>query len=202
AAPFDSVLTNVDYNGGPVMPSNANYTVYWDPSGAPAYPSGYKSGVDEFFTDLAHDSGGVGNVDSVAAQYNDAAGDYASYDSSFAGRLDDTDSYPASGCPGATVCLTDAQIQTELSSYISSHSLPRDLKHEYFLLLPPGVETCFDATGTQGCSAGSSVNPKFCAYHSFSTSGTEFIYADDPYVTGNSGCDDGNHPNGSPSDGV
>lgn len=202
ASPMDSVFTNVDYNGGPVMPSNANYTVYWDPSGGPTYPSGYKSGVDQFFTDLAHDSGGVGNVDSVAAQYNDAAGDYANYDSSFAGRLDDTDSYPSSGCAGATICLTDAQIQTELSSYISRHSLPRDLKHEYFLLLPPGVETCFDASGSEGCSAGSSVNPKFCAYHSFSTIGSEFIYADDPYVTGNSGCDDGNHPNGSPSDGV
>ncbi|MBV9603974.1 MAG: PKD domain-containing protein [Solirubrobacterales bacterium] len=202
AAPLDSVFTNVDYNGGPVMPSNANYTVYWDPSGAPSYPSGYKAGVDQFFTDLAHDSGGVGNVDSVAAQYNDAAGDYASYVSSFAGRLDDGDAYPASGCAGATICLTDAQIQSELSSYISSQGLPRDLTHEYFLLLPPGVETCFDATGAQGCSAGSSVNPKFCAYHSNSSIGQEFIYADDPYVTGISGCDDGNHPNGSPSDGV
>ena len=27
------------------------------------------------------------------------------------------------------------------------------------------------------------------------------IYANDPYVTGNRGCDDGNHPNG-PSDGA
>jgi PKD repeat protein len=32
--------------------------------------------------------------------------------------------------------------------------------------------------------------------------GGVIVYADDPYVTGNEGCDDGNHPNGKPSDGV
>ena len=35
--PFDAFFTNLDYHGGPVMPSNTNYVVYWQPSGAPAY---------------------------------------------------------------------------------------------------------------------------------------------------------------------
>ena len=53
------------YHGGPVMSSNANYTVYWDPSGAPSYPSGYETGIDRYFEDLAADSGQDSNTDSV-----------------------------------------------------------------------------------------------------------------------------------------
>ncbi|MGI8800931.1 MAG: PKD domain-containing protein, partial [Solirubrobacteraceae bacterium] len=201
--PFDTLFTNLDYSGGPVMPSNANYTVYWAPPGAPSYPGDYKAGVDQYLTDLGNDSGGTGNVDSVAAQYNDAAGHLAAYSSTFAGRLDDTDPYPASGCAGATICLTDDQIQAELSRYITAHGLPRDLSHEYFLLTPPGVQSCFDASGSAGCSAGSLIKPEYCAYHGQSlVGGGEFIYANDGYVTGNRGCDDGNHPNGETSDGV
>ena len=30
---FDRVFTNMDYNGGPVMPSNTDYMVLWSPKG-------------------------------------------------------------------------------------------------------------------------------------------------------------------------
>ena len=63
----------LQYHGGPIMPSNTNYAIYWDPSGAPAYPAEYQSGVNKYLKDLAHDSGGAQNVDSVATQYGDAA---------------------------------------------------------------------------------------------------------------------------------
>jgi len=86
---FDELFQNVDYNGGPVMPSNTNYTLYWDPSGAPAYPAEYKSGVNAYLEDLAHDSGGHQNVDSVSTQYNDSEGQFANYDSHFGGELVD-----------------------------------------------------------------------------------------------------------------
>jgi hypothetical protein len=44
--------------------------------------------------------------------------------------------------------------------------------------------------------------PVYCAYHGdIRVTGGEIVYAEDPYVTGNPGCDDGNHPNG-PSDGA
>jgi hypothetical protein len=200
--PFDVFFSNLDYNGGPVMASNTNYAVYWHPSGAPAYPSDYQAGVNQFMTDLAHDSGGHENVDSVSAQYNDAAGEFANYSSHFGGALMDTDPYPANGCKQAPICLTDAQLQAELSKYVKAQGLPVDLAHEYFLLTPPKVEDCFEASGVE-CSAGSK-KPFYCAYHSNVpvTGGGELIYSNDPYVTGNSGCDDGNHPNGTTSDGV
>ncbi len=200
--PFDAFLSNVDYNGGPVMPSNANYTLYWDPSGGAAYPSDYRDGIDRFLTDLGADSGGEENVDSVATQYNDAAGNIAGYSSRFAGRLNDADPYPANGCRDAPICLTTAQIEAELAHYVTAHGLPRDRLHEYFVLTPPGVEGCIDAKPSDGCSAGAA-DPSFCAYHSEGLAGgLPFVYADDPYVTGNPTCDDGNHPNGSTADGA
>jgi PKD repeat protein len=200
--PFDSFFTNLDYNFGPVMSSNTNYAVYWQPSGAPAYPAEYQSGVNQFFEDLAADSGGHENVDSVATQYNELEGEFANYDSHFGGALIDTDPYPENGCEEASICLTDAQLQAELAKYITAHGLPADFNHAYFLLTPPGVEGCFDETEAE-CSAGAEINAFYCAYHSaFETEGQVVIYANDPYVTGNGGCDDGNHPNGKPSDGV
>ncbi|HSS40826.1 MAG TPA: IPT/TIG domain-containing protein [Polyangia bacterium] len=189
------------YHGGPVMTSNTNYTFYWSPSGSSAYPAGYQEGVDQYLTDLAHDSGGSQNVDSVATQYTNGGGEAVAYDSHFAGAILDTDPYPKNGCKKATICLTDAQLQAELSSWITAHGLPKDLAHEYFLLTPPGVENCFDAAGTE-CSAASS-NPTYCAYHgSFGSGGGKIVYSSDAYVTGVEGCDDGEHPNESPSDGA
>jgi hypothetical protein len=190
---------NLVYNGGPVMTSNTNYTFYWAPSGSPAYAAGYQAGVNLYMEDLAHDSGGVQNVDSVATQYANGSSESVAYNSHFAGQIIDTNPYPKSGCVAAPTCLTDAQIQTEIKSWVIGHGLPHDLAHEYFLLTPPGVESCFDATGTE-CSAGT-VHAAFCAYHgAISASGGSIIYANDPYVVGVSGCDSAEHPNNSPSD--
>ena len=202
AGPFDRVFSDVDYNGGPVMASNTNYAFYWNPAGAPAYPAEYQEGIDQYFTDLAHDSGGHENTDSVASQYNDAGGEFVNYESHFAGAIIDTDPYPANGCDRAPICITDEQIQAELSKYLAAHELPEDLAHEYFLLTPPGVEDCFEAAGRE-CSAGSK-RPVYCAYHSDVElgGGAVIVYANDPFVTGIEGCDDGNHPNGKPSDGA
>jgi hypothetical protein len=199
--PFDAFFSNLDYNGGPVMATNTNYAVYWRPSGAPAYPSDYQPGLNQFFEDLAHDSGGHGNVDSVSTQYNDAAGEFANYESHFGEALIDTDPYPPNGCKQATICLTDSQLRSELTSFVKAKGLPTDLAHEYFLLTPPKVEDCFTAGGFE-CSAGAK-NAVYCAYHGdIHVTGGVIVYSNDPYVTGNFGCDDGNHPNGKTSDGA
>ena len=189
---------NLIYHGGPVMTSNTNYTFYWAPSGSPAYAVGYQTGVNQYMADLAHDSGGNQNVDSVATQYTNGASEAAAYESHFAGAIIDTTAYPKSGCKAAAICLTDAQIQTEIKNYVTSHALPQGLTDEYFLLTPPGVESCFTSAGTE-CSAGI-VSGVFCAYHgAISATGGSIIYANDPYVVGVSGCDSAEHPNG-PSD--
>jgi hypothetical protein len=184
------------YHGGPVMTSNTNYTFYWAPAGSAAYAVGYQAGVNRYMEDLAHDSGGSQNVDSVATQYTNAASEAVAYNSHFAGAIIDTNPYPENGCTAATICLSDEQIQAEIKSWVTSHGLPHGLGYEYFLLTPPGVESCL---GAGVCSVGSSA-PYFCAYHgAISATGGPIVYSNDPYVLGNSGCDSGEHPNG-PSD--
>jgi IPT/TIG domain len=189
----------VEYHGGPVMASNTNYALYWDPGGAPEYPPGYAAGLNRYFEDLAHDSGGLQNTDSVLTQYNDSASESASYSSHFAGALVDTDPYPANGCTAAPICLTDAQLRAEIKSYVEAHTLPIDLAHEYFLLTPPGVESCFEAASRQ-CSAGTQ-HAAYCAYHGAITAGkAAIVYSNDPYVAGLN-CDFGEeHPNNNASD--
>ena len=197
ASPMSSKL--LEYHGGPVMTSNTNYALYWDPAGAPAYPAGYQTGINRYFEDVAHDSGGLQSIDSVLAQYRNGAGEAAAYNSHFGGALVDTDPYPANGCTAAPICLTQEQIQTEVIAYVEAHKLPTDLQHEYFVLTPEGVESCFEAIGHQ-CSSGTK-HAAFCAFHSSaSVAKGVIVYANDPYVNGLN-CDfEEEHPNNNPSD--
>jgi hypothetical protein len=119
--------------------------------------------------------------------------------------LVDTNPYPTTECPvnsPVVACLTDPQIQQELVNFVTANNLKADLSHEYFLLTPPHVETCFTndpSTGFGGCSAGIvpfSGLAAFCAYHQNTSLSQFLIYANDPFVPGNPHCDDGNHPNG------
>ena len=205
---LDRVFTNMDYNGGPVMPSNTDYMVLWSPGGLSAYPAGYVFGLARYFKDLAYDSGGHQNVDSVSAQYNDSTGAFSRYQVTFGGALVDTDPYPPTECPAdapVTACLTDPQIQAELENFVAAHHLKTDLSHEYYLLPPPHLETCFTndpTTGFGGCSAGEPLNiAAFCAYHGNTTLSPMLIYSDNPFDATNPLCQDGNYPNGLISDG-
>jgi hypothetical protein len=187
------------YHGGPVMTANTDYALYWDPAGAPELPAGYEAGINRWFGDLAHDSGGLLNTDSVLAQYGQEGGGTAEYDVHFGGALIDTDPYPADGCSAAPTCLTDAQLRSEIEGYAEAHELPVDLQHEYFLLTPAGIESCAEAAG-HSCSDGAS-HAKYCAYHSFIQTGSGvLVYAVDPWVQGLN-CDFGEeHPNADAAD--
>jgi hypothetical protein len=189
----------LEYHGGPVMPSNTNYPLYWAPGGASEYPSGYETGIDRYFEDLAHDSGGLLNTDGVLTQYGDNAGEFANYNSHFGGALSDTHPFPASGCSAAPICLTQEQLRSEITAFVEAQGLPIDLQHEYFVLTPPGVESCLEAAG-HACSAGTK-HAAYCAYHGFVSSAKGVIvFANDPYVAGLN-CDVGEeHPNNNVSD--
>ncbi|MEA2147157.1 MAG: hypothetical protein QOG59_2744 [Solirubrobacteraceae bacterium] len=206
---FDTTFQNMDYNGGAVMPSNTDYMVVWSPKGLSPFPSEYVPGIAEYFKNLAHDSGGHQNVDSVATQYGDLSGAFAKYQVTFGGVFIDTDPYPASKCPvisPVTNCLTDSQLQAELQKFVAARGLKHDLTHEAFVFTPPHVESCFTDQASAsfgGCTAGERPDTlkAFCAYHQQTASAPMLFYSYDPYVVGNPGCDDGNHPNG-PSDGA
>jgi hypothetical protein len=184
--------------GGPVMTSNTNYAIYWDPSGGAAFPAGYVANLNKYFEDVATDSGLLTNTDSVLTQYG------AGYNSHFGGAYIDTDPYPSPGCHSAPTCFTEAQLESEIAAFVSAHSLPTDLEHAYFLFTPKGVESCGEAAGKK-CSPGTE-HPYYCAFHSYIqlSKGAVIVYASDPYVTGVGApdvCnDEGDKPNGNPSD--
>jgi hypothetical protein len=185
---FSEVGPLMTYHGGPVMPKNTNYTIYWKHPKT-KYAIGYKGGISKYFKDIAHDSGKLTNVESTYLQYG------PSYVSKFGGVITDKDPYPANGCTDAPICITDAQIRAEIQHVVEVLGLPRDLEHEYFLLTSEGVESCFNATSHQ-CS-GNSSSAVYCAFHNYIPSaGGPIVYANQPYVL-NKVCDEpSHHPNG------
>ena len=168
---------DLTYRGGPVITSLRTHAVFWEP-GHDSTAAAYKQVIDAFFANVAAASGSKTNVYAITGQYADASGDVASYRETFAGQILDRDPYPHSGCSVSwtSICLSDAEIQSELAKATSRS--PRGHGNEYFVFLPPDVAVCKSAHGL-GCSG-----PKgnFCAFH-FSTSilGSALLYAVMPY---------------------
>jgi YD repeat-containing protein len=131
--------------------------------------------------------------------------------------------YPANGCPvtgnnvwtgqpngpidttANDVCLTDAQIKTELQQMLPQMGLPGGNKPGYQplvdVLLPSGVEVCLDSSGNV-CSVNSNsadTQAQFCSYHSqIDINGTDVTYVVQPWTAAwgqGQGCDDPAAPN-------
>ena len=204
------------YKGGAVVGTlstageNTVHALYWAPSGY-AYPTGYEAGIDKYLTDVAADSGKASNVYSVATQYTDGqttGTPHIRYDVHAGAPVQVTDAYPASGgctpdalfSEGYTACITDAQIQEEMNSVLTSPlGLPTGLGDIYILVLPPHVETCADTRGGATGNCSDTNYPGFCAYHSAFVAGPNMaLYANIPFPTAYYyGCLDAQYPSGS-----
>jgi len=179
---------DVDFGGGPVMHSNRTHVIFWNPSGARlSWDAGYKSLIDGFLKNVAADSHKATNVYALDGQYTDATG-HAFYDSTFAGALDDTDAVPSTGqcklppaAPAWSICLTQAQLEAEIATFIASNGLPTGLGDLYFLVTPAGVGSCAGA-GPLSCSLGGTAYNGFCGFHSwFGSTEDPTLYANIPY---------------------
>src|SRR5436190_21496238 len=58
---------NLIYHGGPTMTTNKAYSIFWVPAGYSIAP-GYDTTINQYFGDVAHDSGMSTNVYAVATQ--------------------------------------------------------------------------------------------------------------------------------------
>jgi len=145
----------------------------------------YASFINQYFADVAHDSGGTQNVYSIAEQYFDGSG-AVQYQSTFAGSYVDHDPLPANGCDDGAdpVCLTDFQLQSEIQNVLTTKGWHGSPTNEFFLMTPVGVGSCGDASGAE-CSSN-----VFCAYHNSFTdlAGEPVIYANEPYEATIGGC--------------
>src|SRR4029077_897341 len=183
ARPFDELPnggSRLESLGGPVMHTATTHVIYWDPRGE--FTTTTTGIVNGFFSSVEKDSGLPTNVFAIAGQYTDATGN-AAYNVKAETELVDPNSYPAKGCsiplegdqgPYAN-CISDAQLRTQLSAFISEKKLTVGPTQLYFVLLPHAVVTCY--------AAGACSNNVFCAYHSVIKPGTasEVIYADIPF---------------------
>lgn len=171
-------------HGGPVMTSRKAYAIFWVPNGY-SNAAGYSSTIDQYFNDVAADSGKTTNVYSVDTQYSGIA-----YSSTYGGSVTDTNPFPASGCPlynGLSECLTDSQIIAEVDNQIAAHGWTKNGTTMFFMFTPNNVGSCFDGSSSCAYTA-------YCAYHGYTPSGA--IYANQPYAFDPS-CDVGEYPNGS-----
>ncbi|MFL5781610.1 MAG: PKD domain-containing protein [Thermoleophilaceae bacterium] len=183
------------YHGGPVVHDGHVYAIFWEPPGY-SFPPDYKTAVVNYFRRVAADSGKRTNVYSVNHEYPDALG-VPAYRVAFENSYTDTTILPSSGCanPSTDVCLTDAQISSELAGFVLGHGLPRGLARQYFIFTPPGVGSCFD-------SGSDCAYEQYCAYHSSIDAGGILLYAVHPHVTGVGSCDVGESPTGTSADAV
>jgi hypothetical protein len=157
-------------SGNPVVHTNNTYAIYWDPTDH--YHGDWQHLINTFLHDVNAESGSLGSVFAVDAQYRDKTNQGAMYQSTFRGAYTDTNKYPAvAGCtdpkpleaPDAITCLTDKQIQEELETFISTHGLQKGMGTIFYLLTPPGVTVCVDSAASV-CSK-SAAPSGFCSYH-------------------------------------
>lgn len=201
-----SLLTNK--GNGPVQHGEEDFLFFWGPSAS--FPTAYVSGMQHFLSGLQaadygtdHTTGVLGNPVSVVQQYYDHSGPGGA--KSFiplaiqnAGTIMDTTPYPNGGANctdhdtsnghtySPTDCVTAQDIQHEIESYISTHHqpsgapYPTGLDVEYFVLTPPNVGSCDDAT-SQACAMS-----EYCAWHTYGITGggQRFTYADMPWLSG------------------
>ncbi|HEV2592196.1 MAG TPA: hypothetical protein VGU02_09920 [Gaiellaceae bacterium] len=224
------------YNGGPVMPTSKVYTIFWQPSGY-QFPANYTANMNQFFKDLQATAGKNTNTYVNATQYYEETNGQRTYvqnRTTFAGTDLDTNALPSLdpvNCPDTPVaaaggangdhsttagCVTDAQMQAEISNVIKAKKWPVSNTTEFFIFTAPNIGTCFPAEeGVDQSGITTSVTAPlcsfsyFCAYHSAYSDSTinansQIIYSNMPYAAQTAGnpvtCDEQSYPNGNPSD--
>lgn len=193
--------SNLTYHGGPVMlTGNRTYTIFWAGSNPNWGDTGYIPTIQGFFANVAAASGSHSNVYATDTQYYDASNAHIAYASTTGLNVTDTNPYPANGCTdkATTICLSDAQLQTELVNVMTANGWTASsggVQNLFFIFTPKGVGSC----------AGSScAYSSYCAYHSWiNDAGGAILYANQPYAAQNYSiytCDSGQHPNGTTAD--
>jgi hypothetical protein len=179
-SPQFSGFGNLRYHNGPTMrTTSVTYAIFWEPSGS-SVSATYNSLIQRYFGD----SGGSGLYNNNT-QYYDGGGHIVN-SSSVGGAWVDTADYPTPGCTDSATpasCVSDAQIQAEVSRALSVNGWTGGLNHLFFVFTAKGEGSCYNSSN---CSF-----TQFCAYHSnFTSGGQTVLYANMPYAdTDASACD-------------
>jgi hypothetical protein len=203
--PSVALAYGVTYGGGPVLRSNRTHVIFWAPRGSyMSFDPGYRALVQRFLADTATASHSTSNMFAITGQYTDSAHRPAAYDSHDGGAVLDTERLPSNQCvepatsPGWKVCLTDAQLQSEIDRVVRAHHLPATQHDVYLLVTPRGFGSCMDQFASSGCALGGSLNG-YCGYHSVTTNHINYAFI--PYNAVPGHCQSNNpRPNGNSAD--
>jgi PKD domain len=173
--------TFANESGNVVLHGTGDYLIYWDPNKQLKHE--WIVNLDTFFHALgALGEAGLATPFSAIGQYHDRSNVNSPFQASFKGSYSDTVKFPTGECtdpqnPAAT-CLTDAQLRTQLQSFIATHNLPTGMGTVYYLLTPPGTTVCLDQAATRcsdyvltktelekGERKSTSYKESFCSYH-------------------------------------
>ena len=159
------------------------YAIFWVPStlqnGQPtSLTAKYESVAKQFLADYPYH--GVANNSTQYYSTKNSVNTYFRGIGGLAGSVVDTDPYPASGCSDTVTpgnCITDAQLQAEISKVMTAHSWTPGLNKMFIVFTSTGEGSCFDGTSS------SCAYTSYCAYHgSFGSTTTPTIYANMPYA--------------------
>jgi hypothetical protein len=200
------------WGGGPVMANDPTNPItitpiYWEPNSPNGNPLFYNSAryrnlINQYLADVAAASGSTDNVFSTAVEYPGSNGSNG-YNIRIGAAIRDHDLLPkGQGCSvakldtsniysdgsGYSACLDDAQITAEIQNVVTALNLPSDYNHEYVMLTPKHVASCFYPGSTASkknvCTLTHYPSAGYCAYHTmfgpdYPFSGT--VYAMMPY---------------------
>lgn len=213
AATASAATGGVTTLGGFVMHEQRTHVIFWNPVGAGLqFDPGYEQLIDTFLRQVGMASGSAGNEFGLIGQYGGPGGP-ATYNSTFAGAVQDADPVPAgagSAChepsppplgdgPGWTTCVTDSAIQAEIENVVRARHLPTGFEDIYFLVLPNGFASCF-GDGPSDCALGGDANDGYCGYHA-DIGSARIVYAVIPFNALAGHCrSDRPRPNGSTAD--
>jgi hypothetical protein len=182
---------NLTYHGGKIMPQVFLYSIFWAPptlqSGAPAVMSAQYRLIA---ATLAVDYPSHGIQNNSTQYYENDAGTlkYISNSGANGGQYTDTTAYPTGHCSytagtlvAAGNCITDADIQAEITKVMAIKGWTPGINKMYLLYTAQGEGSCFSSPCAGG-PTGNEAYGTFCAYHSsFGTPASPVIYGNETY---------------------
>jgi hypothetical protein len=177
--------TFANESGNAVVHLSNDYVIFWDPTDRFHVHHEWESGIETFFHQMGESNGQLDTIFAIAGQYRDRSNTGALPRAVFTAAYHDFQAYPTAGCTdpkpltsGQITCLTDAQVRAQLQSFISVQHLPKGMSTIYYLVTPPGVTVCLDASAghcsdfslsaeeeTKTERASTSYKNSFCSYH-------------------------------------
>ena len=155
---------NMTYHGGSVMQTVKAYTIFWQPSGSSAFPTGYQTLINRYFGDVGDTA-----FYNINTQYYQSPPQVNMRNVSTLGGtwLDTTNAYPHTGTAGDP--LLNVDIKAEVTRAITANSWPNGgLTNHYFVFTTQGIESCFTTVSSSSpCTLGVNPTTGYCAYHTY-----------------------------------